>query len=402
MSESVQHIIDSLFWDRRYVRIPDDIESPSSSIVIIKDPTAQDRNIYNYDLEYLKKRAIAEGVPSEDEMIELAIEGGTWSTENNDKCKKIEDHIGFLTAEIATQKLVTRKKKMSAEVETLRKELVSISSFRNQLLANTAEHHANEAAILNSVYRLTLNDKGESFWLNEQQFLEDRDFYKDFIYHIASEIVNQGVLPTEKYRQIARSMEWRILWISQREDLNGLFGRPACDLTMRQVMLLYWSRVYDQVFEDPDKPDQDIIEDDEKLDKWLSNKNAERQGARKKSAFESKHKTSSDHHEQAQTLEGHYCEECNCGALDHKRGLGEALIHSVDCDYGVWLQYSDEERLEVADSLYGRNTKAVRNLINREMEVVADKEEISEQKLRGKKSRMLLGSESKIIPIKKR
>lgn len=403
MIDQVQETIDALLWNKRFVEIPDDIEAPSSRVVLVKDQKMVDRNLYAHERRYFETRAIREGVKSEQEIVADAISGGFWSADQDKKITDIQDHIAFLKGTQGQQTLKSRKKKLQKQIDEAQVQLEELSDFRASLMTQTAEYYAQEASILNAVRRDILTPDEKPLWETEQDFLDDRFNNPQLMAFLASQVVQQGVLPAKDYRVIARSMEWRILWISQRENLSGLFGRPVCDLTMRQVLLLYWSRVYDQVFEDPDRPDQDIIEDDEKLDVWLANKSAEREELKKAGNTPSgKHKGVADHHERIQILDGYHVEECVCGALKEKKGLGEAKQHDPSCRYGVWVEYTEDERRELAERFYGRNSKIVRSLINKEMEAVANKEGLIDEKhLRGKKSRMILGSETKVTPIKK-
>jgi hypothetical protein len=399
----VQETIDSLLWDRRYVQVPDNIETPSSQVVIVRDQSMVDRNQYTHEKTYFERRAHKEGVPTEEEIIASAIEGGFWSQEQDQRFKEIDNHISFLQGERDRHTLKSKKRRIQKQIDETKKQRDQMAEFRSSLMSQTAEYFAHEASMLNAIRRLVVDENEKPLWATEQDFLDDKTNNPALLAFLASEIISHGVLETTQYRRIARAMEWRILWISQKDNLYGLFGRPVCDLSMRQTLLLYWSRVYDQVFEDPDRPDQDIIEDDDRLDDWLSNKSIQREELRNKGVPSTNGpKAADDHHERIQVLDGYHEKKCICGALKKKKGLGEAHLHDPSCQYGVWIQYTEEEKREIADNFYGRNTKAIRTVINREMEVVADRQQIDEQDLRGKRTRMILGSETKVTPIKKR
>lgn len=65
-------------------------------------------------------------------------------------------------------------------------------------------------------------------------------------------------------REIAKSNEWRFIWASEK---NRAFKyRP---LTLTQLSVISFSKMYDNISSHPDKPSEEIIMDDDALDGWL-------------------------------------------------------------------------------------------------------------------------------------
>jgi hypothetical protein len=185
--------------------------------------------------------------------------------------------------------------------------------------------------------------------------------------------------------------------VLQRENLSVLFNKPVGDFSSPQKILIYWSRVYDSVYEDTDKPNQDIIDDDDLLDEWLANRDLDRSGDVSKNLSKA-----SEHQEQMQILDGYYVETCTCGASKVRaKGLGEKTPHTVDCPYGTWCRYTQEEKEELSRQIYGRNTDGVRQLLDKEQDAIETVGTVEEQHLRKKKTRALLGSDQKVIPIRR-
>lgn len=400
--EEVTGLIEEILWDRRFVEIPEEIEGPCRC-VLMRDPTVAERNVYNAERKRLLQDAIRQGNPTEQELMDQAVLVGSWTPEQELEYTSLEEHIGFLEGEMARQTLKSRQRKFKKQIDEARERLFAVREFRTQLTSHSAEYFAHEASIMKMIRTVVHSLDDLPMWPSESSFLDARQRHPLFFSFLASKLMGFGVLETKEYRKIARAMEWRVLWMSQRDNLQGLFGRPACDLTIRQTLLVYWSRVYDQVFEDPNRPDQDVIEDDDKLDDWLANKTLERKELKSGEQKKSKHKTAGDHHERIQMLDGEYVEDCTCGALEERGpGLGMSRRHDPSCLWGTWRAFSAEEKAELAERFYGRNQKRIRDLINKEMEVVADNKMMQEQDLRKKRSRMILGSQHKVTPIKRR
>jgi hypothetical protein len=73
-------------------------------------------------------------------------------------------------------------------------------------------------------------------------------------------------------REIARSASWRFRW-NGAKGIGDLFGKPISEFDAEQQSLLYWSQVYDSVYERMERPPESIINDDEALDKWFEDEN---------------------------------------------------------------------------------------------------------------------------------
>ncbi len=79
---------------------------------------------------------------------------------------------------------------------------------------------------------------------------------------------NRKVLDGKRIRRLARSNAWRFQWQAGK-GLGGLFGRPIIELDPEQQAIVYWSQVYDNVYESMDRPEDSVIENDDELDAWF-------------------------------------------------------------------------------------------------------------------------------------
>ena len=88
----------------------------------------------------------------------------------------------------------------------------------------------------------------------------------------------ENILSIEEYREIARTEPFRSLWLIGKENV---FNRSACDLSMDQKTLILYSRMYDNVYENPDRPSEDVIADDDMLDGWFIQERRKQEKERK-------------------------------------------------------------------------------------------------------------------------
>jgi len=294
--------------------------------------------------------------------------------------------------------MVVRQRNFKKQIEETRKKLADTEDKYRSIHTNTQEYLVRETELLTLVSRLTVSAETDRYlWPSEEEFIRDREGYGNYVMYLMHKLAEEIDLSVAEYRQLARSGEWRLIWTLSKENLSSLFNRPIQDLSSRQKLLIYWSRVYDSVYDDYERPDENIIEDDDLLDEWLANRSVQ-QEEKRTGVKAGEVDRLSKHNERVGFLDGYHIEDCTCGALAKRgKGLGESQVHDAGCKWGTWQAYTEEEKAELARRFYGRNNDHIRAHLNREHDMVAQSGTIDEQHLRGKKARTLLGQESKVF-----
>jgi hypothetical protein len=67
-------------------------------------------------------------------------------------------------------------------------------------------------------------------------------------------------------RELARTEPWRSVWVCKK--VSEIFPCRAIDFTDEQRNLVGWSSHYDNIFEHPDCPGEEVVSDDDMLDGW--------------------------------------------------------------------------------------------------------------------------------------
>lgn len=395
----VQEKIHRLLWDRRPIFVDQSIERPQGlDVVFLKDATVEDRNLYLLIKQLEEKKAREDGVPTEGELMESARQSGYW-TDFEDKIEaEFSDHLAFLEAEYERKaKFKSRQNIIALQIKDAWAKKNAVDRKRLELRMNSAEYLAHEIASFKMLSSLLLDSNGEQIIKNDHDLIFYKQNYHDWCLTLLNEMLSEGVMEIADIREIARSVDWRLIWTLQRENLTALFDRPIGDLTLNHKLLIYWSRIYDSAIESPEPPDVETINDDDMFDQWLANRDLNDKENKKPSS-------TSHHQEQGQLIDGEYSEECTCGAKAANKGkyLGEKQPHAIDCPYGTWRYFTPEEKERRAQQVYGRNKNSIREMLDKEQERVLQKGLIEEQNLRDKKSRQLLGMQTKTIPIRRR
>ena len=103
-----------------------------------------------------------------------------------------------------------------------------------------------------------------SIWLISQTTkLKDGSHYMwdKFPISIVMDHYSSEQLGSEVIRRISRTDPWRTMWYAGKKNID-IFGKPAYQLTKDQLALCSYSSMYDNVHENPEAPDEKVIEDD--------------------------------------------------------------------------------------------------------------------------------------------
>jgi arsenate reductase-like glutaredoxin family protein len=79
---------------------------------------------------------------------------------------------------------------------------------------------------------------------------------------------SSAAIDASEFRKIARSSPWRQMWNGSKKR-GDVFGKPSVYLDQNQLALISYSQMYDGVFENPESPKEEVIEDDDCLDGWF-------------------------------------------------------------------------------------------------------------------------------------
>ena len=74
------------------------------------------------------------------------------------------------------------------------------------------------------------------------------------------------MISSYQYREIARTEPFRSLWSIAKQNIFGTLS----NLTIDQKNIILYSKMYDNVYEHPERPNDEVIEDDLMLDGWFA------------------------------------------------------------------------------------------------------------------------------------
>jgi hypothetical protein len=384
--EELSSLLDQISWGHRIVEIS---TSSAGYTFAFRPLKLQERNAAQHVYDRALEVGAHEGIPLRKDLLLLANRSGLWNAACDQEIEMLNKELAAREDELSAAKFKSKKVKLSRRIEYIRQALNKLTGSKIRLLdLPSLEYYANQQRAHYILHKVTL-----TFPALEPQWPTFADMQNELdtaiVFHLINSYYNYTIVDSVKIRALARSGVWRVKWNAAKTcgNLQQLFNVDLSDLTVDQHMLIYWSQVYDSVYEAYERPPDYIIEDDDELDKWLEKEGEEREKERRKSFKEKKSnlglgKTKSiDANEVLIPVNGYYSDVCTCEAKNTR-----GMLHKKGCPYGVFFYYQEEQKRQEAEQVQECNAEGIRLILAKEKEVIRQQGEIREEHLRTKNS----------------
>jgi hypothetical protein len=187
---------------------------------------------------------------------------GVWEPEMTVFMKKSEKEIENLKISLYNNRLNARlTNKTRLQLNNIRSRLNQLHTIKQTYFTQTLEGYAesikNEFIIVNTVFY-----KGKKVF---DKFKSFKNSLNEFNNIVAA--IDKYTLGVSDYRTIAKSDLWRSFW---NVGKNNIFKNSVSEWTEEQLTLVSYSMMYDSVYEHPERPSDNIINDDDMLDGWMT------------------------------------------------------------------------------------------------------------------------------------
>lgn len=263
--------IQKIIFGGNFARIQDGLER--SRLFIIKSPSLKDKVFIDFIYQESIKEAKSKGLFSRLELRHIYKKKNIWTDEHDNLLDKLADGVRETKREIIDAQRKREKRVLSARLAVLQEKLEDLLRLKHELFGQSAEQYADEIKQMAIVFSSTYDECEKRLWNSWDEFQNDSDCR--LIRNISLFIINSEGISGKRIRRLARSGTWRFQWQAGK-GVGNLFDKPIVELDPSQQALVYWSQVYDSVYDSMDKPDDCIIENDDKLDKWFENQNRKR------------------------------------------------------------------------------------------------------------------------------
>ena len=229
---------------------------------IIRRPTSD--ILYRAQLVYeniLSKHKFNDWM-GENECINHLVNIGKWTLAGDQKMGEIEKFI-------EDQKVLLYQSAIQADkVRPIRKQLLQAKQFLNKL------HE-----VKYSLHSFTLRGFAQ---FAQQQYILGKTIYQEeqWLTDMSLKLLDQikikmcdFIVSSAEFRELARTDPWRSYW----GMTDNPFSSHVVDLDHDKRTLMTYSKMYDNIYENPDCPSEQVINDDDMLDGWMIVQRRERQ-----------------------------------------------------------------------------------------------------------------------------
>lgn len=197
----------------------------------------------------------------EENALKIMMSLGLWNQFTDrgiqDLNKKLDDlKVELFSNFMIPTKTKTIRQKLKNTKDSLNKIYVSKQTFFSNTLEGYASSIKNEYIICNTLYKD-----------NELVFGYNNNYKSYTLFNSLVQYIDSMLITTEAFKKLARSDAWRAYWNACKH--NNLFDKPSINLTDEQRALINISKMYDNIYEHPECPDDKILDDDDALDGWM-------------------------------------------------------------------------------------------------------------------------------------
>lgn len=369
-SEKIEQYVNSILWGKKIVEV-------NNKFYVFRSLTIAEKNYAQFVLDRSIDKYKKYGLKSKDELICIAKKNNIWNDVDENYFFKFDELVQVAKDQIQNASFVT-KRRIEQQIEQAKKKREEVIEKYNEITYNSIEQQSSEDRIKYIIMKTLETIDGELYWTDDKEFKDSEEYI--FLSKAIQAYINliSGDIDISFIRKVARSNSWRIRWNGCKGNIVSIFNTEVGNLNDEQLLLIYWTLYYDSIYNSIDCPPDDVIEDDEKIDKWYENHSKEEDRKRR------------DHYLDKKINKGFYdssgkYRQHGRGTENHKE-VGYMIDGYYDED-GIFRYYTEEERRRLVERIYGKNSSEVRQRLIMESKKTKGKNMRDEQLRKGQARR---------------
>lgn len=245
--------------------------------VVFNQPTAEQKLLVRSYEKIKLQEYIEDGVLSESDSFLDSIQDTIFSVEEEEDLKDVISKIkGYEIILRKRLKNSIQNQTDTTKLDELKLERDLLLNKKNSVNLFTAEYKAREDKYIKLMSLCITDLDGKLLWDTVEDLLNSTIYTIENLYSTINDFLNFYFgYEVPVLRQIARSHQWSVYYSGSKAGIFNLFDRKGKDLSFDQINLSVWSQFYSNIEELPykDRPSQETIIDDEKLDAYLKEYN---------------------------------------------------------------------------------------------------------------------------------
>ena len=265
--QEVEEVLEGILNNYKIVEVTG---GKREEIILLRYPSAEEVLQSRCVRVSALKEAREEGLPSMEDIDELLESKSLIPEQDDKKLSDLQDKLEAQKKILTLTKIPGRRAPLEEIIQKLTREIGELRAKGESYYYLSQERKADEAATLYLTWAAVHVVSGDRCWPTFDAFEKETNLYFRDNIRIEFLTFNRG-LPTDVIRFLARHNLWRVRYVAALKTGGSLFCRDLNDLTPDQLGLLYWSNYYQSIWEmmPDEQPDDEIIKDDEALDKYM-------------------------------------------------------------------------------------------------------------------------------------
>jgi len=231
--------------------------------VYIKHISITDQRYLHKHYEKYRQVALDRGLETEEERSAYVLKEGIWEEKDDMEIQSLEFEAGNLKRTIKSLFLPSQKKAMQEAVDEKLKKLEELKLKKKEVMGQTAEDYAAKRSGDEILRYLLFKDKELT-----QHLYSDDEFGELEIWEIAQ----LGLLHTDIQERLSDSRiqeavlrPFFSMYLSLCEDAGGFYRKPITGLTVYQLRVVLFGRMFYNIFQYTDDIPDDFKQDPQKL-----------------------------------------------------------------------------------------------------------------------------------------
>ena len=244
--------------------------------VYLKHFSIRDQRYIHRFYEKYKSIASSRGIPQEKEMLLQLRNDGLWSDEDDLKIINLESEIESLKQTKKSLSLPSQKESFQKDIDEKTQELFKIKLNRKEIVGKTAEDYgssrSNEEFIRYIIYK---DPELKDHLFTDEEFINLDD---DKIAELLNQYSKCTNKLTEDVIQECVLRDFFNMYLSQTEDISAFYGKPIIHLSVFQLKLAIYARIFSNIFQYHDDVPDSIKKDPSALLRFAESKKTSKEG----------------------------------------------------------------------------------------------------------------------------
>lgn len=227
------------------------------------------RYIHRFYDKY-KNLAIKKGIPTEQEMLERLREDEMWHEKDDNEIANLEFEIENLKETKRHLLLPSQKQSTQKQIDECSYKLLNLKIRRKEVVGRTAEDFASSRSNEEFIRYIVYKDQG----LTEHYFTDEEfaNLADNQIKALVKEYEACNGRLSEKNIQHCVLRDFFNMYLSQTENVSAFYGKPIIHLSVHQLKLALYARVFFNIFQYNEDIPEGIKKDPEAILRFSESK----------------------------------------------------------------------------------------------------------------------------------